>query len=349
MSSRLDVIKRFSDLTPQEELSGLVAQIRPYLRNVIGVTIGKGGVGKTTLAVNLSYTLAELERQRAESGKEALPILYIEIDSNGNSRLDLNIRGGEFDDNGKSFYEALTDDKPLKVIKDVRPYLDVVPSGSDNANISDQISKLKESHGLSAFLALALLLAQISHLYRWIVIDFSPSDKSNQRLGLSASTHLVSPVMGSDNGVIEGMGTLAQLVAGIRVINPEVKIAAISFMGFKKVQGNGLSDLSILREKFETLLSASKLDTGVIIDPFVRESPYAPLCRNIGMPARELAIAATGELADDEGALIPRPRDENDRLVDRDRSAGLANDYLEVAVQVIQRIRQRNAVLEGAS
>lgn len=349
LTSRLKTVRMFSDLTPQEELAVLVSQLRPYLRNVIGVTIGKGGVGKTTVATNLAYTLAEEQAQRAKQGKSALPVLYIELDSNGNSRNDFGIRGTEFDDEAKAFYDAVTDDKPLTVLKSARPYLDVVPAGSANADISSRVDKLNAEHGLAAFLLLALLLVQIAHHYRWIIIDFSPSDKNNQRLGLSAVTHLVAPVKGSDDGVLEGLGSLASLVRGVRVINPEVSIAAIGFLGFKKVKGEPTSELLNLREKINMLVSEAKLAPEVVIPAFVREAPVlAALCRNTGMPAKELALAAAGELTDPRtGSSVPRPRDENDRLVEPQRATDLADDYTHFAAAVLQQIRRRNKQLQG--
>lgn len=234
-------------------------------------------------------------------------------------------------------------------MKNVRPFLDVVPSGASNADISGRVDKVSAEHGPAAFLLLALLLVQISHLYQWIIIDFSPSDKNNQRLGLAASTHLVAPVKGSDDGVLEGLGSLARLVRGVRVINPEVSIAAIGFLGFKKVKGEPTSELVNLREKIELLVANARLDPEVVISAYVREAPVlAALCRNTGMPAKELALAASGKLADpNTGVLVPRPRDENDRLVEPQRATDLADDYTHFAAAVLHQIRRRNKQLRG--
>ncbi|MEV6841552.1 ParA family protein [Streptomyces sp. NPDC051133] len=337
-------------MSDPEELASLVSKLRPHLRNVIGVTIGKGGEGKTTVSTNIAYMLADQQRMKAEEGKSAKPILYIELDSNGNGRMDFGILGKEVDDDGLGFVESLTEDKPLTVAQGVRPYLDMVVSGSHIADIPTAITKLADKHSLSAYLMLALLLAQISHRYRWIILDFSPGDKSIQRLGLAACTHLVSPMKGSDNAVITGLGTLASLVRQNRRLNAEVGIAAIVFLGYRKVNEAATSELVLLREKIHGLLEPTRIPREVVIEEFIRDGrSTATLARNHGMPTKEFALAAAGQLTDQEtGELVSRPRDETGRLVDPQRPVDMATDYAHVTAAVIRQVLQRNAKLQGA-
>ncbi|MFD8396531.1 ParA family protein [Streptomyces sp. NPDC059680] len=350
LSSRLNVIKSFSDMSDPEDIGALVRQLRPRLRNVIGTTIGKGGEGKTTITANLAYVLAEAEKERAKQGKPTKPILYIELDSNGNGRLNLGIRGGEFDDDGLGFFEALTEDKDFKVVQGVRPYLDMVVSGSHNADIPSSVTKLSDKHGIASYLLLAVLLAQISHRYRWILLDFSPGDKMIQRLGLAACTHLIAPMKGSDNAVIEGLGTLAKLVRQIRRLNDEVAIVSLIFLGYRRVNDEPTSQLSNLREKIGILLDQAHISREVLVDAFIRDgATTANLARNYGMPAGEFALATAGQLLDTHtNELVERPRDENGRFADPQRAFDIAADYTSVATQVIQLIRQRNQELQGA-
>ncbi|KNE80734.1 ParA family protein [Streptomyces xinghaiensis] len=350
LSSRLNVINSFTDMSDPEDLESLVRQLRPRLRNVIGTTIGKGGEGKTTVTANLAYVLAQAEKERADRGESAKPILYIELDSNGNGRLNFGVRGLPFDDNGLSFLDALTDDKELQVVSGVRPHLDMVMSGSHNADIPTAVTKLSGKHGLSAYLLLAILLAQISHRYRWILLDFSPGDKMIQRLGLASCTHLLAPMKGSDNAVIEGLGTLAGLVRQIRRLNSEVAISSLVFLGYQRRNGKPTSQLTNLREKIGMLLDRANISRDVLVEAYIRDGETtANLARNYGMPAGEFARAAAGVLVDPEtGEYVEAPRDENGRLVDPQRAFDIADDYTNVAKQVIQRIRLRNEVLQGA-
>ncbi|WP_438306769.1 AAA family ATPase (plasmid) [Streptomyces sp. HUAS TT11] len=337
-------------MSDPQAVAALVLQLRQRLQNVIGTTIGKGGEGKTTVTANFAEVLAQAEQAKADQGKPSKPILYIELDSNGNGRLNFGVRGREFDDDGASFLEALTEDKDLQVVQGVRPHLDMVMSGSHNADIPTAVARLTGRHGNVSFLLLAILLAQISHRYRWILLDFSPGDKSIQRLGLAACTHLVAPMKGSDNAVIEGLGTLAGLVRQIRPLNAEVAIAALVFLGYQRRNDEPTSQLINLREKIGLLLDQAHITREVMVDAYIRDGETtANLARNHGMPAGEFARATAGQLVDHESnEPVERPRDENGRLVDPQRAVDIATDYVQVVTQVLQRVVQRNAELRGA-
>lgn len=348
ITARMPVLAQFDDMPSDEEVGALVRKLRPSLRNVIGVTIGKGGQGKTTLASNVAFMLAEDQAARAESGKSAKPILYIELDSNGNGRRDYGLQGGKFDDNGARLLRAITMDGDFEVVKNVRPYLDATVSGLKLGDLASRISRINMAHGRGAYLLLALLLAQIAHLYRWIVIDFSPGDKDIQRTGIAAATHLVAPIMGSDNGTLDGLSGLARLIrTNKKVLNPEAEITAIAFLGFLKRKGQQTAILEIVRSKIEAQLIEAGLDTALMLDEFVRDADgLATLCRNHGRPAREMARAAAGQLIDSETSqLVPRPRDERGRLVDPQQALNLASDYGNMAAELIRRVRQRNTEL----
>ncbi|MGW0673159.1 AAA family ATPase [Streptomyces sp. NPDC002746] len=348
VTARMPLLAEFDDAPTDKEVDALVAQLRPRLRNVIGVTIGKGGQGKTTLAANVAYMLAEEQAARAANGKSAKPILYIELDANGNGRREFGLQEGEFDDDGARLLKAITFDGEFTVVRDVKPYLDSAVSGSRLGDLSSRISRISMAHGSGAYLLLALLLAQISHFYRWIILDFSPGDKETQRSGMAAATHHVAPVMDSDNGTLDGLTTLAQLLRRTRkVLNPEAEIAAIAFLGFNKREEKQTAQLEIVRTKIEDQLIAANLDPGLMLDGFVRKAEgLATLCRNQGRPAREMAMAAAGELKDHAtGELVPRPRDERGRLVEKAPAIKLASDYGDLVGDLIRRVRARNNVL----
>jgi cellulose biosynthesis protein BcsQ len=348
IKARMPILAQFDDMPSDDEVAVLVKQLRPRLRNVIGVTIGKGGEGKTTLASNVAYMLAEEQAERSENGKSAKPILYMELDSNGNGRREYGLQDGKFDDNGARLLKAITMDGDFEVVRNVRPYLDATVSGVKLGDLASRIGRINMAHGRGAYLLLALLLAQISHLYRWIVLDFSPGDKDIQRTGMAAATHLVAPIMDSDNGTLDGLSSLARLIrTNKKVLNPEAAITAIAFLGFLKRKGEQTAKLEIVRAKIEAQLIEAKLDTSLMLDEFVRDAEgLATLCRNHGRPAREMARGAAGQLTDSEtGQLVPRPRDERGRLVDPQQALSLASDYGNMAAELIRRVRSRNTEL----
>ncbi|MER6913914.1 ParA family protein [Streptomyces sp. NPDC000594] len=351
LSDRLPEIAGFDDDTTDDEIRELVEKLRPHLRNVIGVTIGKGGQGKTTLSSNIAYMLAEEQEKRARNGKSAKPVLYAELDANGNGRREYGLQGGEFDDSGARFVQSIVADGPFTVVKNVRPYLDTTIGGPKIGDLNRHVNRLHSAHGKSAFLLLALLLAQISHHYRWIVLDFSPGDKEIQKLGLATTTHLVAPIMDDDNGTLDGLSALARLIRMInKLLNPEAALAAIAFLGFPKVHDKQTSKLELVREKILNQLSKANMDPDLMLSEHIRRAEgLATQCRNQGRPAREMARAATGTLVHHETEQqVPRPRDEKGRLIDPEMAVKLAGDYGTVAVQMIARVRARNNELKAA-
>ncbi|WP_328373459.1 AAA family ATPase (plasmid) [Streptomyces sp. NBC_00445] len=354
LKSRLEVVRRFPAHYEDEHdamLAEVVRQIRPYLRNVIGVTIGKGGQGKTTLSANMAGMLAAEQERLAKQGKKALPILHLELDLQGDGLFDFGLVRSKYNDQGAGFAGAVTNDAPLHVIKTDRQFLHVVAAGRHNARIADGLASLLATHGRAAHLLLALLLAQISHLYRWIVIDFSPGDRGLQQLGLAAATHLTAPLMDSDNASVRGLANLAVLAKSTRKTNPELGVAAMCFLGFRKVQGQPTSDLTIVWEKLRTALQGHNVSPDVILDDYVREGRVlAKEARNSGMLAHEFASAAAGQWTDPlTGEVAERPRDENGRLIEAKRALDIANDHAAMARAVITRVRTRNLQLKEAT
>jgi cellulose biosynthesis protein BcsQ len=355
LKSRLEVVRRFPahyEDEHDEMLAEVVRQIRPYLRNVIGVTIGKGGQGKTTLSANMAGMLAAEQEKLAKQEKKALPILHLELDLQGDGfSHDFGLARSKFNDKGAGLASAVTNDAPFYAIKTDRQFLHVVPAGANNARMTDALGALVAAHGRAAHLLLALLLAQISHLYRWIVVDFSPGDRSLQQLGLAAATHLTAPLMDSDNASVSGLANLAVLAKSTRKTNPELGVAAMCFLGFRKVQGEPTSDLTIVWQKLRIALQRHNVSPEVILEDYVREGRVlAKEARNSGMLAHEFASAAAGQWVDPfTGEIAERPRDENGRLIDAKRAIELANDHATMARGVITRVRARNLQLKEAT
>ncbi|MBW2648278.1 MAG: AAA family ATPase, partial [Deltaproteobacteria bacterium] len=90
-------------------------------RNIICIANQKGGVGKTTTAINLSASLAAAERKT----------LLIDCDPQGNATSGVGIDPSTI--NRKNLYYALIEDAPFEevVFKTQIPTLDIVPSNQD--------------------------------------------------------------------------------------------------------------------------------------------------------------------------------------------------------------------------
>ena len=97
---------------------------------IIAVANQKGGVGKTTTAISLAASLAELQKK----------ILVIDVDPQGNTTSGFGVDKNEQEN---TIYELLLDDCSVNetIIKDVVPNLDLIPS---NVNLAAAEIELKE-------------------------------------------------------------------------------------------------------------------------------------------------------------------------------------------------------------
>lgn len=178
---------------------------------IIAIANQKGGVGKTTTAINLSAALAK-------SGKR---VLLIDIDPQGNSSLTfLDPREVEY-----SIYELLTDPSipPEAVIKHTRlGGLDILPS---------RISLAKfESKLIGEFDAPFRLKDRLEPLhpnYDFILIDTPPTLGLITVNALVASDYLIIPIQ-SSYFALEGTDDLLETVEKVKARpNPKLQVLGI--------------------------------------------------------------------------------------------------------------------------
>ncbi|MFI6883732.1 ParA family protein [Streptosporangium canum] len=338
-------LEPFAPSTPQHVLDEFVLSLRPHLSRVIAIFNGKGGQGKTSLASHVAGLLAEGEAAKADAGEEAGDVLLLEADAQGNTLHDLGIKGHPDNDHGKSLAIALQFGDMPKIIQDVRPHLDVIPSGKQLEQIPFQMVTMQSKYGQAANLSLAVLLAKLSHKYRWIIIDCPPVTKEPQLLALCAARWVLSPVSTGDISSIDGLGGVAHRFNETAHLNPDLELLGAVLFGFahryytdKKTSEKPVKRPVGLwvqaRERIQSLLIEAGSDAPVFQAVIRDAETVAVNCRDRGQLSYEVGEAVDGikwwqKAKGETGTVLPTERAEE-----------VGRDYEDLVVEVVARIHQ---------
>jgi chromosome partitioning protein len=178
---------------------------------IIAIANQKGGVGKTTTAVNVGACLAVAEKKT----------LLIDVDPQGNATSGM---GVDRTAGGPTLYDVLTADVPLEAaIRGSRlPFLDVVPSHQDlyGAEI-----ELLETPGRERRLRDAL--APVADRYEVVLLDCPPSLGLLTVNTLVAATSDLVPIQ-CEYYALEGLSQLLNTVRQVqRNLNPRLEIEGL--------------------------------------------------------------------------------------------------------------------------
>lgn len=180
---------------------------------IIAIANQKGGVGKTTTAVNLAACLAE----------RGIRVLLIDLDPQANATSGL----GLTPEPGMSLYDCLIEDQPVrdKIIDAGRPNLAIVPCEQELAGCEielaqrgDHLSRLRQ----------VLDPLRGSGEYDFALLDCPPSLGVIMTAALAAADELIVPLQCEYFG-LEGLSKIVQIVQMIRDSgsNPGLKLEGI--------------------------------------------------------------------------------------------------------------------------
>ena len=194
----------------ERRLTADVASVMGSMGTVYAIANQKGGVGKTTTAVNLAACVAE-------AGYEAL---LIDVDPQCNATVGLGIAK----DREPTVYDVLIDSIPLEdaIIPTAIEHLSIAPAGPDLAGATVELPRIPGSET-----RLRAALDRVREQYAFTLLDCPPSLGPLTVNALVAADRVIVPVQ-SEYFALEGLAGLLDTLGLIqRELNPRLTIAGM--------------------------------------------------------------------------------------------------------------------------
>ena len=179
---------------------------------VIAIANQKGGVGKTTTAINLGASLAVAEKRT----------LVVDVDPQGNATSGLGVEGRE---SLTTVYDVLGGDRSVdeSIVHGVHfPYLDVVPSTRDLVGAEIELVNAQQRETV-----LRRALEPIREQYDYVLVDCPPSLGLLTLNTLTAADSVLIPIQ-CEFYALEGLSKLLNTLRLVQKhLNPQLQIEGV--------------------------------------------------------------------------------------------------------------------------